>query len=217
VATLLHIAASPRADASQSRRAAQKVIAGLRGREPAWTVVLRDLAAGPIPHLTAFFMQADSTAPAQRSEAQRAALSLSETLIHELDTADAVLVSMPMHNFTVPSVLKSWIDHVVRRDRTFRSTVDGKVGLLRDRPVCVLMACGGAIEGTCAAQEDWATPYLRYVLRTIGLTDVQVIALENCNRGAPAQAASLARLDEWLALQTWPWREGRASTAQIQT
>ncbi|WP_244149820.1 NAD(P)H-dependent oxidoreductase [Xenorhabdus thuongxuanensis] len=86
-------------------------------------------------------MNASLTAASQRDKAHHLALALSEVLINELDAADVVLLSLPLHNFAVPSVLKSWIDHVVRPDRTFRSTGIGKVGLLRDRPVCVLLAC----------------------------------------------------------------------------
>ena len=61
-------------------------------------------------------------------------LQESEQLIEELDAADILVISTPMHNFTVPAVLKAWIDQVGRFGRTFQSTPTGKVGLLRDRP-----------------------------------------------------------------------------------
>lgn len=63
-----------------------------------------------------------------------------------------------MHNFTIPSVLKAWIDQVVRPGRTFQSTPQGKQGLLRDRPVQVVLACGGSLTPGTPRQEDWATP-----------------------------------------------------------
>ena len=62
-------------------------------------------------------------------------MSQSEELIQELESADFVVIGTPMHNFTVPSVLKAWIDHIVRVRRTFDSTKEGYVGRLRDRPV----------------------------------------------------------------------------------
>jgi len=184
MATLLHIAASPRAEASHSRRATQEPISERQGHESALTVVLCYLAAEPVPHPTACLADTSLTAPPKRNDAQRAVLAPSETLTNELDAADVVLAFTPTHNFTA-SLLKSRINHVVRRHRTYRSTVNGEIGLLRGRPVRVLIACGRALGSAPPPREDLATPYLRYVLETIRLKDVPVIALENCNRRAP--------------------------------
>ena len=58
----------------------------------------------------------------------------SQALIAELEACDAVVIGTPMNNYTVPATLKAWIDQIVRIHRTFRSTPQGKVGLLQDRP-----------------------------------------------------------------------------------
>jgi FMN-dependent NADH-azoreductase len=205
MATLLHVAVSPRAGASHSRQAADELIQGVKARTSELSVVLRDLAETVVPHVSAAFVSASLTAASQRDKDHHQALALSEALIDELDAADAILLSTPLHNFAVPSVLKSWIDHVVRPDRTFRSTGSGKVGLLRDRPICVLLACGGALGRGSSPQTDWATPYLRHVFETIGLRNFQAFALENCNRSSQAQMESRTRFGEWLTAKSWPW------------
>jgi FMN-dependent NADH-azoreductase len=128
-------------------------------------------------------------------------LALSESLIAELQAADAVLISTPMHNFMLPSVLKAWVDHVLRPGRSFARTPQGKQGLLADRPVAMLMACGGAVSN--GQQQDWASPYMAYACQTMGLHSFQSIILENCNRDTAARAASLAILQRWQ--QGWPW------------
>lgn len=204
MATLLHIAVSPRAGASNSRQAADKLVQAVKARTSELSVVLRDLAETAVPDVSAAFVSASLTAALQRDKAHHLALALSEVLIGELDAADAVLLSIPLHDFAVPSVLKSWIDHVVRPDRTFRSTGNGKVGLLRDRPVCVLLACGGALGSGSSPQTDWATPYLRHVFETVGLRNFQAFAFENCNRSPQAQTESRARFEEWLTVKSWP-------------
>lgn len=53
-------------------------------------------------------------------------------LIAQLDAADVVVIATPMHNFTVPSTLKAWVDHIVRVRATFAITPQGKTGTLRD-------------------------------------------------------------------------------------
>ena len=127
------------------------------------------------------------------------AFARSEALIQELENADAIVIATPMHNFTVPAVLKAWIDQVVRINRTFTSTPTGKVGTLTDRPVFIVIASGGWFSGPSPAgtpaQPDFLTPYLQIVLNTIGLRDIHVLALEGVTRG-PAMlewAVSLAR------------------------
>ena len=99
-----------------------------------------------------------------------------------------------MHNYTVPAVLKAWIDQVVRIRRTFASTPTGKVGTLKDRPVFIVVASGGWFTGPSPAgtpaQPDFLTPYLRAVLTTIGLTTIHVLTLEGVTRGSDALAAA---------------------------
>ncbi len=200
---LLHITVSPRGELSHSRRAGQAAVLRLLAQHSALTLIERDLGRNPVAHPDARFVEASLMPPDQRSDAQCAALALSDELIDELDAADFVLLSTPMHNFMVPSVLKAWLDHVVRPRRTFRITPMGKIGLLRNRPVRVLMTCGGAMGGEPTGQVDFATPYLRYVFATIGITDLQVLPLENFNRGPVAQAVAQVRFDAWLEALTW--------------
>ncbi|TFW03194.1 FMN-dependent NADH-azoreductase [Oxalobacteraceae bacterium OM1] len=199
---LLHIAASPRIEASHSRHAAQTAIHYWRSLDPKLVVIHRDLAIDPVPHPDACFVQATLNASSGHlDEMQRKSLAMSDTMIGELDAADMVLISTPMHNFFVPSNLKAWLDYVVRPGRTFRSKPQGKVGLLRDRPVRVLMACGGSLGKGAGQKEDWATPYLRHMFKTIGILDVEVFALENCNRGPQAAALTMQKFENWLVRQ----------------
>ena len=91
-------------------------------------------------------------------------------LIVELEATDALVIATPMHNFTVPAALKAWIDQVVRIGRTFRSTPDGKIGLLGPPP----------------RQPDFLSPYLRQVLATIEISDVRFHMLEGVARNPAA-------------------------------
>jgi FMN-dependent NADH-azoreductase len=60
------------------------------------------------------------------------ALALSTELIAELQAADVLFISTPMYNFTIPAVLKSWIDYVMRPGFTFR-LAPGWPGLLENK------------------------------------------------------------------------------------
>ena len=196
--TLLHVAVSPRDDRSHSRRAAQLVLAQLAEATGGLRVIERDLAAIPLPHPDAGFVEASLMPDANRTDAHRAELALSETLIGELEAADAVLISTPVHNYTVPSALKAWIDLVVRPERTFRRTAQGKVGVLADRSVLVVSASGGNFDGA-HAQTDFLMPYLRYVFATVGIRQVEGIRLQNTARGTDSGVQAIEGFRQELA------------------
>jgi FMN-dependent NADH-azoreductase len=192
--TILYISCSPRGPASHSLIFAETLVARLQQHHPTAEIQHRDLAANPPAVADATFSNAilDPDSPAE-------AFTTSESLIQELEHADALVIATPMHNFTVPAVLKAWIDQIVRIHRTFKSTPAGKVGTLHNRPVYIVIASGGWFSGPSPtgtpAQPDFLTPYLTVILNTIGLRDIHIIALEGVTRG-PAmleRAVSLAR------------------------
>ncbi len=151
----------------------------------------------------------------ERGARELAALTYSETLIAELEAADLIVIDTPMHNFIVPSVLKTWVDYVARPGRTFRSTPEGKVGLLSDRPVFTIIACGGSFSAPSAEQTDFLTPYLHYVLATMGLHDVSSLRLENLRRGAVAIERAEAQLAAWIVDQAASWKKRQRSDCRI--
>ena len=193
---LLYVSASPRGAASHSRRIGQALIGQLR-KAADLRVIERDLSSQPLLHPDRAFVEASLMAPAGRDARQTEALGLPETLIAELKAADLVVIATPMHNFTVPSVLKAWIDHVVRPGRTFRSTPSSKVGSVRDRPIFVVAACG-PIADAAAGQEDFLTPYLRYVLGIVGLNNLSTLRLDSLNRGEAAMERAEASAASWI-------------------
>lgn len=173
---ILHIDCSPRSE-SHSRHLSAGIIRALLEVEPASRVTRRDLGAAPISHTMSDYAIALST-PATLAAPPRGAVDLSEALIREVEAADAIVIGTPMHNLTVPSVLKAWIDQILRAGRSFTSTPAGKMGMLRDRPVFIGIASGGVFTGERASQPDFLTPYLSVVLGSIGLKTVQFIAVQ---------------------------------------
>lgn len=145
---------------------------------PSATVTRRDLGHHPIPHATANYATRLASPALLTSGNMEGAVCLSEELIQEVEAADILVIGTPMNNFTIPSVLKSYIDQIVRIGRTFTSTSEGKAGLLHDRPVFVAIASGGKFYGEHAGQPDFLTPYLTAVLGCIGLKTLHFLPLQ---------------------------------------
>ena len=175
---------------SKSLGVAQEFLA----RYPHTSVVERVLTPTSMPHLDAETMAAMVTPEGQRTERQTSLVALSDTLIGELEAADVIVLAVPMYNFSIPSALKAWIDHVARAGRTFRYTEAGPVGLLKGKKVFVVTARGGMYSnGGPAAPFDFQEPYLRAVLGFIGMDDVTFVHLEGLKISPEVAANSLAR------------------------
>jgi FMN-dependent NADH-azoreductase len=196
---ILHVTCSPRGQISESYRLSQKIIGHLRKSAPTALLVNRVIGGGAIPHIDESYasaLGATQQSPAETSP--EGSMSLSEQLIRKLEGSDIVVIATPMHNFTVPSALKAWIDHVVRVRRTFLVTAAGKVATLRDRPVFVAVSSGGRYSDEHPRQPDFLTPYLKAVLGTIGLHDVTFFSVEGAAPGSDAAIRARARTDHAL-------------------
>lgn len=186
---VLFVNASPHGEASNGHRLAREMI-GTLGTTTRVGVIERDLAAHPLPPITADYARAITSRDPDASQ-----FDVSEQLIREIESTDALIINTPMHNFTVPAALKLWIDYVLRIHRTFAATPEGKVGLMRDRPAFVIVGSGGFHAGEHARQPDFLTPYLGYALGSIGLKSLNFILLQGLVRGddAVTEALQVAR------------------------
>ena len=196
---ILHVSCSPRGRDSESYRISQKIVGFLQKSEPTAILVNRVIGGSAIPHIDGNYATAlGATQMSSVEILQQGSISQSEELIRELESSDFVVIGTPMHNFTVPSALKAWIDHIVRVNRTFNVTAEGKLGTLRDRPVFVAVSSGGRYSGERARQPDFLTPYLTAILGTIGLHDVTFFSVEGTALGPEAVASARIKTDEAL-------------------
>jgi FMN-dependent NADH-azoreductase len=182
----LLLLSSPRGLQSHSSQIAKKILDDWNASHTNAKVVVRDVAADPLPHVGPEFIAAQALAPERRSPAQRRALETSDELINELAAADLLVLAVPMHNFSLPSSLKAWIDHVVRAGRTFAYSQDGPRGLLTGKKAIVVVARGGIYSEGPAKAFDFQESYLRSILAFIGIADVQVVRVEGVAMGPDA-------------------------------
>ena len=189
---VLRINSSITGSNSVSRQLAAELTDALAAQGPI-TVKDRDLAATPVPHFDAERLAALMTAPTERSPEQAAAVAFADELIDEVIAADTLIIALPMYNFTIPSLLKSWVDHIARAGVTFKYTDTGPVGLLQGKKAYLVSALGGQHE---AGVSDFMRPYMRVIMNFIGISDVEFISAEGLNMGDEPREAGLAAARE---------------------
>ncbi len=200
---ILVINSSPNTATSVSRALTSRFVDTWRQAVPDVRIVTRDVGANPPPHIDQSLVDAYYTPPEGRTSEQLERLALSEAIVDEAMEADIIVIGAPMHNFTITSGLKSWIDHLARVGRSFVYGENGPQGLLGGRKVYVLSTRGGTYGGGApAAAMDMQTPYLQTVLGFVGLDDVSFINAEGLAGGDAGRTVAESLIDRSVAAHT---------------
>lgn len=140
------------------------------------TLTYRDLTAYPLPQIDAAWADARLSYPETRSDSDQAVLSLSDTVVEEVQKADTIIIGAPMYNFSGPASLKAWMDLVARPRVTFSYTFSGPIGLLNNKKAIVVIASGGVAIGSAY---DFLSPHIRHFLGFLGIADVTILAAKD--------------------------------------
>ncbi|MDX2853038.1 FMN-dependent NADH-azoreductase [Actinacidiphila glaucinigra] len=190
MAHLLHIDSSARTEGSASRRLSAAYVDAWKNDDPHGTVTYRDLTLDTPAFVSPEWITG-VFGPAEAADAAtEAAVAASERLIREMEEADVLVLGVPMYNFGVPAAFKAWIDQVMMAGRTFAFGEDGPEGLLQGKRAVVLRASGSDFDDPALAPMDFHAPYVRGVLGWMGITDVEIIAV---NGYTPEQLDSSVR------------------------
>ncbi len=194
--TLLQLNSSIYSDRGESSKLADRFVSEWRAQNHGSTIIYRDLAGEPVPHLTAERFAAFLAKPEERTPAQKAVVEASDALIDELKRADVIVLGAPMYNFNIPSTLKAYFDHVARAGVTFRYTEKGPVGLLTGKKAYVFSTRGGVHAG---GPTDHETGYVRTFLSFLGISDIEFVYAEGLAFGEEPRKAAIARAHEAIA------------------
>ncbi|BBZ36507.1 FMN-dependent NADH-azoreductase [Mycolicibacterium confluentis] len=191
MSTLLHLDSSVRAEGSVSRALTARAVARWCAANPAGKVTYRDLAADPIPHLDASNGLALMTPAEHHNPAEARTYALSRKLIDEIRAADTVVLGMALYNYAAPSLVKTWVDHIVAAGLSFAP--DG-TGLLTGTEFVVIESRGGSYrEGTPKHGWDHAESWIAQAVSLTGL-EPQIIVAELTMAAADARMAHLRHL-----------------------
>jgi len=193
---ILQINSAARSSGANSTKVADSVVARLRAKHPTTSVEVRDLAANPHPALDEAALGALFTPPEQRTADQAARVALDDALIAQVQSADIVVLGVPMYNFGVSSQLKNWIDAIAKAGITFRYTEAGPEGLIKGKKIYAALARGGIYRDT---QNDSQVPYLKTVLGFVGMTDIEFIYAEGLALGPESVDKALNSAEAQIA------------------
>ncbi|WP_284945534.1 FMN-dependent NADH-azoreductase [Acidisoma cladoniae] len=189
---VLLIQSSSNLASSVSRELSETYVKDYVAAHAGTSMITRDLIASPIPHLGVDLLGGMFGKPEELTAAQKTALALSDALVEEIEAASLIVIGVPMYNFSIPSALKAWIDHVIRSGRTFRYGASGPEGLVFGKKLVLFLASGGVYSEGPYKPYDFQETYLRAILGFIGITDVTIVRAEGLAMGPDAATKAVA-------------------------
>lgn len=147
----------------------------------------RELGNTDVPHINENWITAAFKPEVTRSEEEIEVLKLSNTYISELLEADIVVLGAPMYNWSIPSALKAYIDHVLRFNETWTFNPDDKqnpyIGLLENKTLFLLLSRGseGYEKGEHNELMNFQSTYLKTVFNIMGISDIHVVAVNGAS------------------------------------
>jgi FMN-dependent NADH-azoreductase len=198
MAHLLHLDASPRDHRSRSRKFTKEFVEMWAQIHPIDTISYRDIGHYPVPHIDENWIAAAYTPPEHRTPELREAIRVSDRLVDEFLAADIYVLGVPMYNFSIPSMLKAYIDQIVRIGRTFEFALENVENpykpLVLGKTMFIITARGSSGYGVGERYEmlNYQDPYLRTIFGFIGITDITIIPVENDELGGAGLAESIA-------------------------
>ena len=186
---LLHIIATPRGVESRTLQVSRAFLEAFRKTHKEWTVEELDLSKEKLPSLTTkrvdgkYVLLGGKELYGEFKEAW-------EEIVAEIErflSADAYLISTPMWNFTIPYMLKHYIDIIIQPKYLFRYTDKGPEGLVKNRKMAVIASRGGVYLPQEMRKFDFQEPYIRSIFGFVGIGDIAFIIAEPMDMGPDPQ------------------------------
>jgi FMN-dependent NADH-azoreductase len=180
---ILVINASARSAISHSRSLSKYFTNYLETKSSDARVSYRDLGSSEVPHISEQWIDADIKTVEERTESEAEILKLSDLFLNEVHSSDIIVIATPMYNWSIPSVLKAYIDQIMRFNETFSVNLEkgGQqyIGLLKEKRLILLLSRGSRGYGPGERNEymDFQSTYLKMVFGIMGIQQIYEISI----------------------------------------
>jgi len=190
---LFHIIATPRELESRTLQVSEAFLETFQQKHVNWIVDELNLAKEELPSLS--MKRVDGkyllmTGKDLYGEFKDKWVEILEHIERFL-SADLYLISTPMWNFSIPYMLKHYIDILVQPKYLFRYTDTGVEGLAKNKKMIVISSRGGTYASEETRSFDFQEPYLRTIFGFVGITDMHFLHAQPMDMGKEIQQQKL--------------------------
>ena len=112
------------------------------------------------------------------SKREQQILARRAELIEQFKAADRLIIAMPMHNFSVTSRLKDYVDNIIMGGQTFQFSENGPQGLMGGHKALLVQSSGSVYSTGPLAPWEQSYPFLRTVFGMLGFDSTDIVRAE---------------------------------------
>ena len=114
------------------------------------------------------------------NKAEEMSTNYADAQIEKFNDADILVLTMPMWNYSVPAIMKAWIDQVLLPEKTFSiNKEEGINGLHKIKRIVLLVSSGAAYKED--DDRDALSRQIRHAFEFVGINDIDVVWAEGQN------------------------------------
>jgi FMN-dependent NADH-azoreductase len=114
------------------------------------------------------------------SKAEEMAINYAEKQAEAFNAADVLVLTMPMWNFSVPAIMKAWMDQILSPSLTFTITPEeGVKPLHKIKSIVLLVASGGVYMED--DDRDALSRQVRHAFGFIGIDSIEIVWADGQN------------------------------------
>ncbi|MBU3154897.1 FMN-dependent NADH-azoreductase [Clostridium estertheticum] len=195
---LLYITANPKTkENSFSLAVGNEFLEAYKESNPSDEIITLDLYKTEVPFIDEVVFSAwgklgEGVTFEKLDKEEQNKVSAMGNLLDQFIAADKYVFVTPLWNFTIPPMMKAYLDNICIVNKTFKYTQNGPVGLLTDKKAVHIQARGGVYSVGPAADLELGDRYINTILSFIGITDKKSIIVEGMNE-APDKADEIKK------------------------
>ena len=191
---LLHIIATPRGEGSRTLKVTDAFLDIFRETHADWVIDELDLTKEDLPSLN--MKSVDGKYVLLEGRPLFGDLrEIWQDIIGHIErflSADAYLISTPMWNFSIPYVLKQYIDIIVQPQYLFGYTETGVEGLVQGKKMAIITSRGSEYTSERMRSYDFQEPYLRTIFGFVGIDDIHFVIAQPMDEGHAIREQKIA-------------------------
>jgi FMN-dependent NADH-azoreductase len=195
MSNVLLVTSSPRIGESVSTKVATELADKIAAKSGG-KVTLRDVGSKPLAHIDATMVAATRSGKTDLTAHEKAAVDRAMEIVNEVKAADIIVIGAATFNFGPTTNLKGWIDHLAVPGQTFQYGANGPEGLVKGKKVYVVTASAGAYGD---GPGDYLTPWIKFTLGFMGMSDVEFIKLDALAYGPEAVEKAMGSANAKIA------------------
>ena len=114
------------------------------------------------------------------NKAEEMSTNYADAQIEKFNDADILVLTMPVWNYSVPAIMKAWIDQVLLPGKTFSiNKEEGINGLHKIKRIVLLVSSGAAYKED--DDRDALSRQVRHAFEFVGINEIDVVWAEGQN------------------------------------